>query len=113
MEQEINQRWYDSKPKIRKAIEVIEELSRDDQEVLSESIIQLINVIRAEKEDEENTELVSLGKDRTLGLYKAFNKRRLYDKNYALMSAMNILATMSIEDCENIAEGILITLKQN
>lgn len=103
-------RWYDKDPKMQRALELIESLSDEDREELAINLIQLINLLRKNKKDDEIP--FSIGKKRTLGLYMAFNKRRWYDKNSVLMSAMNILGTLPVEDCRVITEGILMTIEE-
>ncbi|MFH0702345.1 MAG: hypothetical protein V2B14_02245 [bacterium] len=107
-----NNRWYDKDSKMTEVLELIKTLPDDAKEQLAATLIQFVNLIRRNKSevDEDN---LSIGKNKTLGLYKAFNKRRWYDKNQALMSAMNILATLSLEDCKKITEGLLLTLDES
>lgn len=104
-------RWYDKDPRMVELFEVLEELPKESQDQLGALIIQFVNLVRKNK-DEDTEEIISIGKERVLGLYKAFNKRRWYDKQNSLMGALNTLSTMHIEDCKKITEGLLETLNR-
>jgi len=98
-------RWYDKDPNMIQLLLLIKTMSEDSKEELAENLIKFINLVRKNRNDIENP--LSIGKNKALGLYKAFNKRRWYDKNYSLMSAMNILATLPVEDCKNITKLVI------
>ena len=101
-------RWYDEDPCMSEILDVMQDLPKPQQEELSATVIQLVNMIRRNKTDEEAA--ISIGKNRVLGLYKSFNRRRWYDKSLALMSAMNVISTLPIEDSSKITEGLLLTI---
>ncbi|EKE03224.1 MAG: hypothetical protein ACD_20C00234G0046 [uncultured bacterium] len=104
----LSNRWYDEDSKMVDTLGVIQSLSKYEQEELGIILIQLVNLLR--KNRNEDAIPISIGKDRVLGLYKASNKRRWYDKHPVLMSAMNTLSTLPVNDCNAIIEGMLETL---
>lgn len=108
MENIVSKRWYDRDSRIKKMIHVIETLPAESQDDIAYTLIQFVNFYRQNRNEIELP--VSIGKYKVLGLYKAYNKRRWYDKNYSLMSAMNILSTLPVEECANIAEGLLLSI---
>ncbi|OGH99781.1 MAG: hypothetical protein A2287_06505 [Candidatus Melainabacteria bacterium RIFOXYA12_FULL_32_12] len=104
----LSNRWYDRGPKMVEVLELIESLSQIEQEELGTTLIQLVNILRKNRKEDEIP--ISIGKNRVLGLYKSSNKRRWYDRNPVLMSAMNVLSTLPVDDCNIILEGMLLTL---
>jgi len=107
-EENFNNRWYDNETAMNKVLNLMKDLPENIQEELALTLIQFANLIRKSKQIDEDT--LSIGKDKVLGLYKASNKRRWYDKNPTLMSAMNILNTLPPNEFKNIVEGLLLTL---
>ncbi|MCK7514899.1 MAG: hypothetical protein MZV70_70110 [Desulfobacterales bacterium] len=91
-------------------LDFIEKLTDYEQETIALTLIQLVNLLRQSRTEDETP--ISLGKNRTLGLYKASNKRRWYDKNLVLMSAMNIFSTLPVEDCQKIIHGFLLSMPE-
>lgn len=106
----MKRRWYDNNDNIIQALDILENLPSALRENLAVNIINFANLLRKNYEEIEEEQQLSIGKNRVLGLYKSFKKRRWYDKNPSLMSAMNILATLPSEDFEKIAEGTVLTL---
>jgi hypothetical protein len=106
--EDLKDRWYDKNSRMSEVLSFICDLPENEQEELGITIIKLVNVLRRSRKEDEIP--ISIGKDRVLGLYKAFNKRRWYDQNSTLMSAMNILKTLPDDDCRSIIEGLVITL---
>jgi len=105
------QRWYDKDPRIIDALDIIKELPDEVQEELAKSIINFVNLLRESNRYIAEPSL-SIGKNKVLGLYKSSQKRRWYDSSPALMSAMNVVSTLDIEDFKSVTEGILLTLKE-
>ena len=102
-------RWYDKDKKMAEVLKIIKTLPPYEQQEFSVSLYQLANMVRKSKTETNmvgDTEF-SIGKNKVLGLYKSFNKRRWYDNDLSLASAMNSLSTLPMEECTNIAEGIL------
>ena len=54
----------------------------------------------------------TIGKEKILGYYKSFNRRRWYDKNWTILSIMNLLSTLPQNDFDNVASGTLQMLKE-
>ncbi len=105
-------RWYDFDSKMALAINKTKKLSNIDQEALAESIIAFINILRESKETVEPEEILSLGKDRVLGLFKSSDKKRWYDDKPLLKNAMSMLSTLPASDVRKVAEGILQAVEQ-
>ena len=105
-------RWYDKDRKMAKVLEIIKSLNDREQQEFGISLFQLSSMVRKTKSEksQDNDAGISIGKDKVLGLYKSFNKRRWYDRDLSLMSAMNSLSTLPVEECKNITEGILNTI---
>jgi len=101
-------RWYDNDSGMNRVLNLMKNLPENIQEDLAATLIQFANLIRKDRKIEESA--LSIGKDKVLGLYKASNKRRWYDQNPTLMSAMNILSTLPPNEFKNIVEGLLLTL---
>ncbi|MDD3012174.1 MAG: hypothetical protein PHC34_00535 [Candidatus Gastranaerophilales bacterium] len=101
-------RWYDNDLSMNRVLNLMKNLPEHIQEELAVTLIQFANLIRKNRKIEENA--LSIGTSKVLGLYKASNKRRWYDKNPTLMSAMNILNTLPPKEFKNIVEGLLLTL---
>jgi len=107
-EEDSKHRWYDNDSGMDRVLNLMQNLPENIQEELAVTLIQFANLIRKNRKIEENT--LSIGTAKVLGLYKASNKRRWYDKNPTLMSAMNILNTLPPKEFRNIVEGLLLTL---
>lgn len=105
----MNKRWYDSNPKTNKLLELLTPIPQGIQDEISMMIINFVNLYRKNRSLEETP--ISIGKERVLGLYQSEKKRRWYDNNAALLSTMNVIATLPEEDFKNLVEGILFTLK--
>ena len=102
-------RWYDRYTKLPRALSIISRLPAGEQDELSKNVAKFINILRATRE-ESKIEAVSIGKDRVLGLYKSANNNRWYDKNLNIKGVMNIISTLSDDDIEKVAEGIIRTV---
>lgn len=96
-------RWYDKDPKMIEVLKYVQKLTREEQDELAVTLIQLVNMLRQSRNEDEIP--ISIGKTRVLGLYKSSNKRRWYDKKSTLRSAMNIFSTLPQEDCSMILDG--------
>jgi hypothetical protein len=107
-EENLNNRWYDNETGMNRVLNLMRDLPENIQEDLALTLIQFANLIRKNRKIEDDT--LSIGKNKVLGLYKASQKRRWYDKNPTLMSAMNILNTLPPHEFKNIVEGLLLTL---
>lgn len=104
-------RWYDSNPKTNRLLEILSQIPSEAQDEISMMIINFVNLYRKTRTLEETP--ISIGKDRVLGLYQSEKKRRWYDTNTALLSTMNVIATLPEEDFTNLIDGILVSLKDS
>lgn len=110
MEQE-KRRWYDYDENMINILEVIKDQPTELIDNLAENIMSFSNIIRENLLELETEEPISIGKERVLGLYKSFRRRRWYDKNWTILSTMNILSTLPKDDFEKIVEGTMELLK--
>ena len=105
-------RWYDYNENILELLAIMEKLPNEVIEDLAENIVNFSNLLRKNIEENEEEAPLSIGKKRVLGLYKSFKRRRWYDKNWTLLSMMNVLATLPKEDFDNIASGTLTMIEE-
>lgn len=109
-----DRRWYDSHFETQKTLKLLEKLSDEEKEVLSESLITIVKEIkdfhRDDYDDESKEPPLSLGLDRVIGLYQSSNGRRWYDKNDSLGFAMKAMSTLPESDFRNIMDGLSVTL---
>lgn len=104
-------RWYDKDPRMAQILAILEHMPDETKEEFASVLIKLINIIKKNKTNDLG--LTSLGKNRVLGLYKAFRKRRWYDHTPGLMYALNVLSTLDLVDFNTVVDGILITLTES
>jgi len=102
-------RWYDKDPIITEAIRLIRKLPVPQQEQLAQSVINFVNLLRKNRNEDPET-LISIGKDRVLGLYKSSNCNRWYDKTPMLQIALKKVSSLPDEDAQKVAQGIIDTL---
>ncbi|MFA6989634.1 MAG: hypothetical protein WC197_06160 [Candidatus Gastranaerophilaceae bacterium] len=105
-------RWYDYNKHMAEFLVILQRLPVHLREDLALNIINFANIVRKNNQESEIELPISIGKNKVLGLYKSFKRRRWYDKNLTLMTALNVLATLPQEDFEKIAEGVLSTVKE-
>lgn len=92
---------------------ILQRLPQHLREDIAVNIINFANIVRKNNHESEIELPLSIGKSKVLGLYKSFKKRRRwYDKNLTLMTALNVLATLPQEDFENITQGSLEAIKE-
>lgn len=101
-------RWYDRDPRMAQILDILKDLPENSQTEFARVLMQLINILRKSKKN--NGSQLSIGKNKVLGMYKAFNRRRWYDQSTSLMNSLNTLSMLSDEDFSTIVDGILITL---
>jgi len=104
-------RWHDKSPKLAEMMKVLSCLSEKELEKISKYLYQVVNLVWKQKKQEEDN--ISIGKDKLFGYYKAYQKRRWYDQNPSLSSALNILSTLPTRDVEQIIDGFIIALKES
>ncbi len=109
-----NKRWYDYNKDMVTILELVEGKPQELIDSLAESIFSFTRIVRDSiSEQEEEQEIpVTIGKEKILGYYKSFNRRRWYDKNWTILSIMNLLSTLPQNDFDNVARGTLQMLKE-
>ena len=103
-------RWYDKSPKLQEMLIVLSNLSDDELDKIAIYLYQVVNLYRKQKKNKD--EVVSLGRDKLFNYYKAYQKRRWYDKNSSLSSSLNIMSTLAVKELEEIVDGFLYALKE-
>lgn len=102
-------RWYDKSAKLSELMDVLSNLADSDIDKIAQPLYQIVRIYWKQKREKE--ELVSMGADKLFGYYKAYNKRRWYDRNPSLSSAVNIMSTLSVKDLDEIVDGFLYALR--
>ncbi len=109
-----DRRWYDNHFETQKTLSLLQKLSEEEKETLSESLISIVKEIkqfhRNDYEDETKEPPLSLGIDRVIGLYQSSNGRRWYDKSDSLGFALKAMSTLPESDFRNIMDGLSVTL---
>lgn len=109
-----DRRWYDKHFETQRTLALLEKLSDDDKEALSESLITIVNEIknfhRDDYDDDTKEPPLSIGIDRVVGLYQSSNNRRWYDKQDKLGFALRAMSTLPEADFKNIMDGLSVSL---
>ncbi len=105
-------RWYDSNKDMVAIIDILKNQPPELIDNLAENIMGFSNIIRENLNELESEEPISIGKERMLGYYKSFRRRRWYDKNWTILSMVNVLSTLPQDDFEKIVEGVKEILKE-
>lgn len=103
-------RWYDESPKLSEMLDILSNMSPREITQISKYLYQIVNIYQKQKKSDK--ELLSIGTDKLFSYYKAYNKRRWYDKNPSLSSALNTMSTLEVKEIEEIVDGFLIALKE-
>jgi len=109
---EEKRRWYDNNEDMIAIIDVIQNQPTALIDNLAENIMGFSNIIRENLNSLEEEEPISIGKERMLGYYKSFRRRRRYDKNWTILSMVNVLSTLPNDDFEKVVQGVKETLKE-
>ena len=109
--EEFNKRWYDNNKDMIMILDVLKNQPDELIDNLAENIMTFSNIIRQNIDEMTVEEPVSIGKQRILGYYKSFQRRRWYDSNWTLLSIVNILSTLPETDFENIIQGVKDLMK--
>lgn len=104
------QRWYDKSPKLSEMMQVLCNMPEKELSELSACLYQVVCLYR--KQRNSSQEFVSLGPEKLFGYYKAYLRRRDYDQNITLMSAINAMSTLEIQEIEEIVDGFLSALRE-
>ena len=112
-----DRRWYDSHLETSRTLKLLEKLSEEEKEALSQSLITIVNQIkdfhRDDYDDETKEPPLSLGISRVIGLYQSSNGRRWYDKADNCGFAMKAMSTLPEADFNNIMDGLSVTLSSH
>lgn len=87
-----DRRWYDRIGRMTLALHVSRQLPRELQQVIARHLNQAIDECRAARSVARTA--MSLGHDRTLGLYRAHARRRWYDGAPAVHRAFTLMSTL-------------------
>ena len=109
---EENRRWYDTNNDMHLILDILKKQSPELIDNLAENIMSFSNIIRKNINEIDSEEPISIGKERMLGYYKSFQRRRWYDKNWTMLSMVNVLSTLPIDDFNKIVEGIKTIMKE-
>ena len=109
---EYNRRWYDTNNDMHLILDVLKNQPPELIANLAENIMSFSNIIRKNINEIDAEEPISIGKERMLGYYKSFQRRRWYDKNWTMLSMVNVLSTLPIDDFNKIVEGIKTVMKE-
>ncbi len=103
-------RWHDENQKLKEMLDVLEKMPEHELNEITRCFYQVVNIYwRQKKTYEEN---LSIGREKLFSYYKAYQKRRWYDKTPSLSSALNILSTFSSKEIDMIVEGFISALKE-
>ena len=102
-------RWYDNDQQIEQTFQLVETMTKKEREEFSANLTRVVNNYRKQQNLENFN--VSLGRDKILAYYKAYNKRRWYDQIPNLMRAVNLLSILSLEEREQILNKFLLPFK--
>ncbi|HBG49856.1 MAG TPA: hypothetical protein DDW90_10230 [Cyanobacteria bacterium UBA9971] len=101
-------RWYDTDQQIKQTFQLVENMSNKEREEFAANLTKEVSNFR--KQQNSDNFNVSLGRDKILAYYKAYNKRRWYDQIPNLMRAINLLSILSIEEREQILSKFLLSI---
>lgn len=110
MEEDIK-RWYDKSSKLGEMMKVLSCMSEKEIAQISVYLYQVVKLYR--KQRNAVSDSLSIGRDKLLGYYKAYNKRRWYDKDPSLGSAINIISTLPPKDIDEVVDGFIMALKES
>jgi len=103
-------RWYDESSKLGELMKVLSSMSDNEIDQIAHYLYHIVKIYR--REVRKNDTLQSIGAEKLFGYYKAYNKRRWYDKKPSLSSAINIMSTFSVKEMDEIVEGFLFALRK-
>lgn len=104
-------RWHDKSKKLEELIKILSRLPEEEIDKLAKYLYQVVNIHWKQKKAEEDN--LSIGRNKLFGYYKAYQKRRWYDQNPSLRSALNILSTIPAKDADEIIEGFIDALRES
>jgi len=105
------QRWYDQIPRLREVFLVLKNMNERERDMIASLFYQ--SVLDFRRGNRHDTHLKSVGRDKVLGYYKAYGKRRWYDKNRPLTNAAKLLSVMDKREIEQVIDEFISYLKDN
>ena len=108
MQQFEKKRWHDTNSETQKALEFLASMDRESQRKFSQELIDVAIAVKSLNNENEEPPL-SIGIDRVLGLYKASQSRRWYDKRGILTVAVKEISSLPESDYNHIIEGICLS----
>ena len=103
-------RWYDKSSKLSVMMGILSNMNENELNQVSKYLYQVVNIYW--KQTKNTEEVISIGLEKLTGYYKAYQRRRWYDKNPSLSSAINKMSTLTEGDLEEIVDGFLFALKE-
>ncbi|OGI00002.1 MAG: hypothetical protein A2Y25_02145 [Candidatus Melainabacteria bacterium GWF2_37_15] len=103
-------RWYDKSSKLSVMMGILSNMNENELNQVSKYLYQVVNIYW--KQTKNTEEVISIGLEKLTGYYKAYQRRRWYDKNPSLSSAINKMSTLTEKDLEEIVDGFLFALKE-
>jgi hypothetical protein len=110
MEEDIK-RWYDKSSKLGEMMKVLSCMSERELSQVSVYLFQVVKLYRRQKNSMEDN--LSIGRDKLFGYYMAYQKRRWYDQDPSLRSAINIISTLPVKDIDDVIDGFIQALKES
>lgn len=104
-------RWYDKSPKLKQLLYVLSNMTDKEVDQVAIYLNQVVHIFWKEKKSNSD-EVLSIGVEKLFGYYKAYQKRRWYDRNPSLSSAVNLMSTLPAEDLDDIVDGFLYALRE-
>jgi hypothetical protein len=104
-------RWYDKSSKLGEMMRVLSCMSEKEVAQVSVYLYQVVKLYRKQKNSMNDN--LSIGTDKLFGYYKAYNKRRWYDQDPSLRSAINIISTLPTRDIDEVIDGFIQALKES
>lgn len=108
MEKFEKKRWYDENSETQRALEFLASMDRETQKKFSKDLIDVAIAVKNLNNESDEPPL-SIGTDRVLGLYKASQSRRWYDRKGILTTAVKELSSLPESDYNHIIEGICMS----
>lgn len=101
-------RWYDRLPELSRAVRLLEKMSKVEQQLIADSIVQLQPLHEVSRHTDG---FKRVGTEKLLGLMRSKVKRRWYDQDPTIHQAFNCLYLMDDEMRYEMAVKILICQK--
>ncbi len=104
------QRWYDKIPRLREIFLILKNANGKERNSIAGIFYRII--LEHKRENRNHGGLRSSGKEKILGYYKAYGKRRWYDKNQYLINVAKSLSIMERPEIEDILDEFYLRLEE-